>query len=59
MQNYLPPKYLIEALKTGFEDDQLEKIRDFDAQVEFWDYSQILDQKKNSESTGSWHIQKK
>lgn len=54
MQDYLPPRYLIEALQQGFTDDPFERIMDFDPTVEFWDYIQISEKKIRDKSR--WHF---
>ena len=42
MQDYLPPKYLIEALSKDFHDDMSEQAKDFDPEINFWGYNNQL-----------------
>ena len=56
MQDYLPPKYLIESLKLDFKDDILENVMDFDPNIEFWDYPQIIEKKFLNTTDEKWHF---
>lgn len=59
MQDYLPPRYLIEALQLNFKDDQSENVMDFDPNIEFWDYSQISEKRIQYCSENKWHFSMK